>query len=99
MLTAARASAIITMPALVTARGPKRSASMPAPAPSRKYSSPLTPNTSETSARLALKAWANGSKNAANEYETPKITAKATKVAPTTTQPYRSSGSSGMGQG
>jgi len=56
-----------SMPALVTARGPKRSLSMPPKAPSTKYSSPDSPNTSDTWARLALNSASRDSKNAANE--------------------------------
>jgi len=60
---------------------------MPPNAPSRKYSNPERPNTSEISARVAWKSFANESKNAANEYAMPKITASAVKLAHTTTQP------------
>jgi hypothetical protein len=91
------AAAMQSMPALVTRSGPKRSASMPAKAPSTKYSSPEKPNTSETCARLAWNSSAKGSKKAANEYETPKITASAVKQAQTTTQPRRGSSSMGVG--
>ena len=74
------------MPRLQTRRGPKRSASMPAPAPNTKYTRPDRPNTSETSARRASNASDNEVKKAANEYETPKIVASATKQAQTATQ-------------
>ena len=86
-------AAISSMPALQTTRGPKRSASTPAPAPPMKYTSPHRPNTSDTSARRALNWVASDSKNAAKEYDTPKITASAVKQAHTTTQAWR--GSSG----
>ena len=81
-----RPAAMSDMPAQVTARGPKRSASMPAPAPSTKYTPPDSPNTSDTSARCALNSPAKEAKKAANEYETPKMTASAKNVAQTTTQ-------------
>ncbi len=80
-------AAMHSMPAPTTTRGPRRSDSMPPKAPSTKYSSPESPNTSETSARCAANSTTNGSKKAANEYATPKITASTTKVAHTTTQP------------
>ena len=79
------------MPEPVTARGPKRSASMPAPAPKTKYTPPDRPNTSATSARRASNSAANDAKNAANEYDTPKMMASATKVAQTTTHAYGAS--------
>ena len=56
-----------SMPAQVTARGPKRSASMPAPAPKTKYTPPDRPKTSDTSARCALNSPAKDSKKAAKE--------------------------------
>ncbi len=74
-----------SMPAAHTTRGPKRSDNMPAPAPSTKYSRPDSPKTSDTSARCASNSAANDSKNAANEYDTPKMTARLTKAAQTTT--------------
>jgi hypothetical protein len=51
-----------------------------------KYTSPHRPNTSDTSARRALNSLVSDSKNAANEYDTPKITARLRKAAQTTTQ-------------
>jgi hypothetical protein len=43
------------------------------------------------SARSAANSAANDSKNAANEYETPKMIARLKKAAPTMTQAYRGS--------
>ncbi len=59
---------------------------MPAPAPKTKYTPPDRPNTSDTSARCASNSPAKDAKKAANEYETPKMMARAKNVAHTTTQ-------------
>ena len=81
-----RPVAISTMPLTQVTRGPKRSASMPPPTPITKYIRPHRPNTSDTSARCASNSRAKDSKNAANEYATPKMTARLPKQAHTTTQ-------------
>jgi len=60
---------------------------MPPSVPSTKYTKPDRPKIQDTSARCAANSAANDSKKAAKEYDTPKISARHTKVAQTTTQP------------
>ena len=75
------------MPATTTRRGPKRSASWPANAPTRKYRKPEIAKTSETSPRFAANSSSSAPKNAAKEYATPKMTTRTACVAATTIQP------------
>ena len=70
-----------------TLRGPKRSASMPAGAPSMKYRKAQREKTSDTCARGAPNSDWKALKNAANEYTTPKPVNISVNAAATMAQP------------
>jgi hypothetical protein len=72
------------MPATVTQRGPRRSASGPLTAPREKYKNPLRAKTNEISPRVAAKVCCKAGKKEEKVYATPKPNSD-TKNAPTTT--------------